>query len=156
MKTQLIARVLLLSGLSVFGNAAMASHELAGALIGAGTGAVIGNSIDRHDGAIVGGIFGAILGAAIADNDRRPVVVRHYSEPVYVQPRYGYRNYRPEPVVVYQAPRVRYISTPVYVDHRPGYRHGYRDRDDRRDQRLDSERGSRHDGRDGRDGRRGG
>lgn len=157
MKTQLIARVLLLSGLSVFGNAAMASHELAGALIGAGTGAVIGNSIDRHEGAIVGGIFGAILGASIADNDRYSVGGRHYSEPVYaqpvyVQPGYGYRNYRPEPVVVYQAPRVRYISTPVYVDHR----HGYHDRDDRRDQRWDSGRGSRHDGRDGLDGRRGG
>jgi len=150
MKTQFIARVLLLSGLSVFGNAVMASNELAGALIGAGTGAIIGNSIDQHDGAIVGGIFGAILGAAIADKERHSRVVHHYSEPVYVQSRYGFRTYEPAPVVVYPAPRIRYISTPVYVDHWPGYRHGYRDRDDRRDQRWDSGRGSRHDGRDSR------
>jgi hypothetical protein len=94
MKTSRFASILLLSGITAFGSLASASDELAGALIGAGTGAVIGNAIDRHDGAIVGGILGAVIGVAIADNDndRRPVNVHHgYSRP----------QHRPEPVVIY-------------------------------------------------------
>ncbi len=133
MKTQLIARMLLLSGLAVYGNAAMASDELAGALIGAGTGAVIGNAIDRHDGAVVGGVIGAVLGIAIAGDDDRRYAPVYRSRPIY----------RPAPVVVYEAPRVRYIEQPVLVEYRPlPYRWHY-------------ERYDRHDRHDGHDSRRG-
>ena len=128
MKSQLVARILLLSGLATVGTTALASDELAGALIGAGAGAVIGNSMDRHEGAVIGGIFGAILGAAIADNDddryRRPVVMAPY-------PRH---YYAPAPVV-YQSPRVRYIQQPVFVEYRPAPHRWKEERRDRRDGR---------------------
>jgi uncharacterized membrane protein len=78
MKAKFIAPVLLVSSLTLFGNAATASDELAGAVIGAGAGALVGHSFDRYDGAVVGGILGAVLGVVIADDDddHRPRVVR--------------------------------------------------------------------------------
>lgn len=48
MKPTLLVRVLVLSGITAFGNVASASDELAGVFLGAGTGAVIGNAIDRR------------------------------------------------------------------------------------------------------------
>jgi hypothetical protein len=165
MKTKLLASILLVSGMTAFGNAAIASDELAGALIGAGAGAVIGNSIDRHDGAVVGGILGAVLGAAIADDDDRRVVhayPRPYPYPrSYVRPYYG-----PPPVVMYEAPH-RYTPPPFYVQPRPmpyGWRHDHHDyRDGRWDRDHDRGRDGRgggwdrddSPGRDGRDGRHG-
>jgi hypothetical protein len=165
-KTRLLASLLLLSGTTAFGNPAIASDELAGALIGAGAGAIIGNSIDRHDGAVVGGILGAVLGAAIADDhDRR--VVHAYPGP-YPHPYPGphARPFRgPPPVVVYEAPH-RYMPPP-HVQSRPmpyGWRH---DHDDYRDGRWDRDHDRGREGRgggwdrddrpgnDGRDGRHG-
>ncbi len=136
MKTKLIASILLLSGMTAFGEAALASDQAAGAIIGAGTGAIIGHSIDRGDGAVVGGILGAIIGAAIADDDDdygRRVVVRQPPRPVY----------GPPPVVVYDAPRVRYVPQPVYVNVRPAppvyvyerFERRHDRREDRRDDR---------------------
>jgi len=160
MKTSRFASILLLSGFTAFANVTSASDELAGALIGAGTGAVIGNAIDRHDGAIVGGILGAVIGVAIADDndDRRPVHVQHG---------YSQSHYRPAPVVIHQPPRVRYVTQPVYVK-QPVFvtQHHYvktypapyywkHDRFDRRDHRWDRDHDRRHDGRHGRDGRDG-
>ena len=149
MKTSRFASILLLSGITAFGNLASASDELAGALIGAGTGAVIGNAIDRHDGAIVGGILGAVIGVAIADNDydRRPVNVHYgYSRP----------QHRPAPVVVYQPPLVRYVTQPHFVKTYPApyyWKHDRFDRRDDRDHRWDRDHDRRHDGRRDRDDR---
>ena len=143
MKTKLIASILMLSGMTAFGDAALASDQAAGAIIGAGTGAIIGHSIDRGDGAVVGGILGAIIGAAIADDDddygRRRVVVRQPARPVY----------GPPPVVVYDAPPVRYVPQPVYVNVRPAppvyvyerFERRHDRREDRRDDRWDHDRG---------------
>lgn len=139
MKTKLLIPVLLISSMTAFGNVAMADDELAGALLGAGAGAIIGDSINPRDGAVVGGIFGAMLGAAIADDDdgRRYSYGRHDYRPYYAPP----------PFVMYGPPRYRYAPPPVYVYPRYGWRH---DRHDYRDGRWDRD----HDrGRDGRDGR---
>ncbi|MDD5390844.1 MAG: YMGG-like glycine zipper-containing protein [Gallionellaceae bacterium] len=144
MKTRFVVPTLLLAGFATFGNAAMASDEFAGVLIGTGSGAIIGHAIGGRDGAVVGGILGAMVGAAIADDD--------YGRPVAVRP-----DYRPAygPPVVYEAPRVRYVSTPVIVhtwpapyawrhhewrDHRDGrWDRGYRD--DHHDHWNDGRRG---------------
>ncbi len=141
MKSRSIVSILLLSGFASLGTPALASDELAGALIGAGTGALIGNSIDRHEGAVIGGIFGAILGAAIADDDHR------YHGPS-ASPRHPRHYYGPPPVV-YQAPRVRYIEQPIFVEHRPSsYRwKDDRDRRGRHEYRWDRERERRNDDR---------
>lgn len=146
MKTSRFASILLLSGLTTFGSVASASDELAGAFIGASTGAVIGNAIDRHDGAIVGGILGAVLGVAIADNDydRRPAHVHYgYSRP----------QHRPAPVVIYQPLRLRYVTQPVYVKTYPVPNYWKHDRFDRRDHRWDRDHDRGHDGRRDRDDR---
>ncbi len=153
MKTKLLIPALLLSSMAAFSNAAMADNdEWAGALIGAGAGAIIGDSINHRDGAIVGGFLGAVLGAAIADNDddRRPYV-RHHPRPYYGQP----------PLVVYPAPRYHYGPPPFYVKPRPAPYGWDHDRHEYRDGRWDRDhdRGGRWD-RDGdrrgdRDGRRG-
>jgi hypothetical protein len=149
MKTKLLIPALLLSGMATFSNAAMADNdELAGALIGAGAGAIIGDSVNHRDGAIVGGFLGAVLGAAIADNDddRRPYA-RHYSRPYYGQP----------PVVVYPAPRFRYAPPSYGWGHdRHEYRDGRWDRDHDRGRDNRGGRWDRDDDRRGdRDGRRG-
>lgn len=155
MKSTLFVRILLLSGLTAFGSAASvnasASDEFAGALIGAGAGAVIGNSINRHEGAVVGGIFGAIIGAAIADNDhdrdRYVVRDRYTPAPVYRHPVDVRPYYPPVPLVSYPAPRVRVVTQPVYVDVRPSHHWRY-ERDERRDdRRWDRDHDRRHDGR---------
>jgi hypothetical protein len=141
MKTPSVIRIVLLSGLTVFGSAASAADQLAGALIGAGAGAVIGNAIDHRDGAVVGGIFGAILGAAISDDNRRTVTVRHVHQPLPVHRDHARVYYAPPPAVYYAPPRVvyhappqvRYVAPPVYVKVRPAPPHWRHDRDDRRD-----------------------
>lgn len=151
MKSKLFFRILLLSGLTAFGStasvAASASDEFAGALIGAGAGAVIGNSINRHEGAVVGGIFGAILGAAIADNDDRYVVrERYYPAPAYRHPVDVRPYYPPVPLVSYPTPRVRVVTQPVYVDVHPSNNWRF-DRDGRRDdRRWDRDHDRRYDG----------
>jgi hypothetical protein len=139
MKSRSIVRILLLSGFASLGAPALASDELAGALIGAGTGALIGNSIDRHEGAVIGGIFGAILGAAIADDDHR------YRDPS-ASPRHPHQYYGPAPVV-YQAPRVRYIEQPIIVEHRPSPYRWKEDRRGRHEYRWDRDRERRNDDR---------
>jgi len=151
MKTPSVIRIVLLSGLTVFGSAASASDQFAGALIGAGAGAVIGNAIDHRDGAVVGGLFGAILGAAISDDDRRTVSVRHVHRPVPVHRGYERAYYAPPPVVYYAPPPVRYVAPPVYVKVRPAPPYWRHDRDDRRDQHWGRDYDNRKDDR--RDGR---
>ncbi len=53
------------------------SDQIAGAIIGAGFGAVIGQHMGGHDGAIVGGAIGAATGAAVAGHDGRRVYRTH-------------------------------------------------------------------------------
>lgn len=141
MKTRFVVPTLLLAGMAAFGNAAMASDELAGVLIGAGSGAAIGHAINGRNGAVVGGFLGAMVGAAVADNDGRRAVV--YAPP---RPVYG-----PPAVVVYDAPYVRYAPMPVYVEARPApcaWRHEWQERHegrwDRRHDRWDDDHDGRH------------
>jgi hypothetical protein len=118
MKHNLLASILLASGLTVFGNhVATASDELGGALLGAGAGAVVGHVIGGRDAAIVGGFLGAVIGAAAADDDDDRVVVRH--------PHRGWPVHHG--VLVYEAPRPRHAPPPVWVAPRRG--HEYRDHD---------------------------
>jgi hypothetical protein len=131
MKTRYLASALLMAGLTGLGNpAAMASDELAGALIGAGAGAAIGHAMNGHDGAIIGGFLGAMVGASVADDDHHTLIVRH-------RPRY-----------IHAPPPARYYGPPPYWSRDRDYRHdGYWDRD-RRDGR-DRDRDGRHDRRGG-------
>ncbi len=137
MNANRILATLVLTSLGTLGVQAHASDEFAGALIGAGTGALIGHSLNRQDGAAVGGILGAMVGVAIANDrdDRRTVIVRQPPRVVYAPP----------PVVVYERPR--YVQ-PVVVEARPFppawgvYRHErweerHEWRDDRRDSRKE-------------------
>ncbi|MEW5770576.1 MAG: YMGG-like glycine zipper-containing protein [Pseudomonadota bacterium] len=146
MKAKSLITTLLLAGSTAFGHAATASDELAGAVIGAGAGAVIGHAIDRQDGAAVGGILGAMLGLAIANDDDERRVVHAPPRPVY----------GPAPVVVHEPTRVRYVRQTVYVaPPRPPY--GWHQarferwedrreaRRERREERRDERWGERHD-----------
>lgn len=142
MKRNILASILLVSGLTALGNhAATASDELGGALLGAGAGAVVGHVIGGRDAAIVGGFLGAMIGAAAADDDDDRVVGRphHRGRPG----QYG--------VQVYEAPRPRHAPQPVWVAprrgadfrviDRPGWDDGYGRRDDSRWDRRDDRRG---------------
>lgn len=151
MKARVLIPALMLSGITALGNVAVADDQLAGALIGAGAGAIIGDSIDSRDGAIVGGFLGAMLGAAIADDDDRRVVHRHHYRPYYGPPAYV----RLPPPRVYYAPPSHYYGKPM-----PHWKHDHRDgrwdRDDDRGRGGRDGRWDRHDdrGRDGRGGHR--
>ena len=152
MKARYAVPSLLLTSLLALGSpGANASDDLAGALIGAGAGAILGHAVNGGDGAIVGGFLGAILGAAVADDDdHRDHRARARPVPVYAPP-----------VVRYDAPPRPWVGpVPVYPDWRhdrydrynaPGLkdRDGWQDdRDDRRDHdwnRRPDERGSRAD-----------
>lgn len=127
MKRRFLAPVLLLAGLTAFGNPAVqASDELAGALLGAGTGALLGHALGGRDAAVVGGFIGAMVGVAVADDDDPRVVVRR---PHHVR-------HAPPAVVVYEAPRHRHAPPPIWApsrherrdwhgswDGRPGHPH---------------------------------
>lgn len=137
MKTKLIASSLLVASLAALDSApAMASDEFAGALIGAGAGAVVGHAMGGGDGAVIGGFLGALLGAAVADDDHRTVVVR------------------PRPYAVYGPVPARYHAQPRYWGGPRHHAHSNRDHDrdnrwnDRRgqDRRDGDKRGGRSDG----------
>lgn len=152
MKAKFVIPTLLLAGMASFGNAAVASDEFAGVLIGTGSGAIIGHAMGGRDGAFVGGILGAMVGAAIADD--RHTVVHHRDRRIHERP----RAYAPPRVVVYEQPRVRYVSSPVIVHTRPApYVWRHHEWREHRDGRWDrGYRGDHHDRwNDGRDGRRG-
>ena len=123
MKTGYVASSLLLAGLLAVGSpAAMADDDLlAGALFGAGAGAILGHAANGGDGAVVGGFLGAIIGAALADDDDhgRRVVVRHQPRPVYAPP------------------VVRYYEPPKPYWNRSWHRDWRNDRHDRRGDRDD-------------------
>jgi hypothetical protein len=112
MKARYAATSLLLSSLIALASAnAMASDDVAGMLLGAGTGAIIGNAVNGSDGAVVGGFLGALIGVAAADgNAHRAVIVRPRPQPVYGPP--GVRYYVP--------PRPGMGPHPVYTDWRRG------------------------------------
>ncbi len=129
MKAKFVAPIFLVAGMAAFGNNAMASDELAGALIGAGTGAVLGHAVGGHDAAVVGGFLGAILGAAAVDNDDRDGYRRPY--------RTGYGQ---PPVAVYETPRFRYGPPPVFVAPRPAPYAWHHEWQERRDARWDHDR----------------
>jgi hypothetical protein len=140
MKTRFVVPTLLLAGMASFGNAAMASDDFAGVLIGAGSGAIIGHAISGRDGAVVGSVLGALVGVALADDHDRPVVAR----PQY-RPPYG-----PPQAVVYDTPRARYVAAPIFVEPRPAPYFWRHERQERRDDRWDPGHGrwnNDHDGR---------
>lgn len=131
MKRKLFASILLASGLAAYGPSAQALDEVGGAVLGAGTGAVVGHMLGGRDAAIFGGFLGAILGAAAADDDDERVVVRR--PPAH----------RPGPhgVVVVESPGPRPLPPPAWSAPRRGdefRRHGrWHNRCDWRDDRRD-------------------
>ncbi len=130
MKSKLVASILLMAGLTAFGNNAISSDEFAGALLGGGTGAVLGHMVGGRDGAFVGGFIGAMVGAAAADDDddeRRPIA-RNPRRDFHVPP----------PVTVYQTPRVRYVQPAFPPDSPQHWRY-------EREDRYDNRRNDRHD-----------
>lgn len=153
MKSRYATPSLLLASLIVLGSpSAMASDdELAGLLLGAGAGAIVGHAVSGGDGAVVGGFLGAILGAAIADDDDRGYVARPVYRPVHAPPAVHY--YRPAKVWV--APR---HAPPAWHQDRdwrrdgPGHHDRGDWRDDRRHRDGERERERDHDGRSPRTG----
>lgn len=111
---------------------AFAADPAVGALLGAGTGAIVGNSVGGRDGAIVGSMIGAVTGAAIASDQPRR---REHVE--YLPPPPPARIYQPAPVYYAEPARViapvRVVSEPVYYVV-PKHRHH---RDYRYDDRYD-------------------
>ncbi len=139
MKTRTITIVALLS-LGMSAQTATANDEFVGAMVGGSVGALIGNSVHRHDnhGAVAGGIIGAITGAAIAHNNRGYDAPRevYYREPVRYRRDVEY--YEPQPTY-YRQPQTYYQQSPVVIYTRPSHHdhhnHGWRNRhhDDRHD-----------------------
>lgn len=143
MKSSYFAPSLLLAGVVALASpvASASDDELAGLLVGAGTGAVIGHAIGGRDAAVVGGFLGAAIGIAAADDDRD-----------------GYRRYNPRPDVRYRPAPPRYYAPPYYGKVRivtPGWRHDRdHDRDDWHHRGRDHDRDDWRDDRNGRwDGR---
>ena len=90
-----------------------------GALLGAGVGAAIGNSVNHHNGAWVGGAIGALAGASIAANSGGYYDPAYGYGPDYGAPAPAYYSgpttyYAPAPAY-YPAPTVVFRSRPVYV-----------------------------------------
>jgi len=149
MKARYAVSSLLLASLVALGApAANANDELAGALLGAGAGAVIGHAVNGQDGAVVGGFLGALIGASVADDDGgrgRAVIVRP-----------GPRPYYAPPAVRYYAPPRPWVGPAPYWRNDRDWRHDgprYDDRDGRRGDRdhdRDRDRDRRHDDRDSR------
>ena len=134
----LVRSLVCLATLGVAGTA-VAGDQVAGAVFGAGAGAIIGHSVGGPDGAIVGGIIGAMTGAAVTGaHGPRGVAVQYGRGYGYAPPRVVYAPppvvYAPPPVV-YAPPPVRYypapVRGPVYVApppaiiFLPGRGHGY-------------------------------
>ena len=104
---------------------ASAGDPALGALLGAGVGAAIGNSVNHHNGAWVGGAIGAVAGATIAASSGP-----YYGGAGYAPDYYDYgapaapayyppaTYYAPAPAY-YAPPAVVYRSRPVYVGYRP-------------------------------------
>jgi hypothetical protein len=139
MKSSYYAPMLLWAGFAALASpvASASDDELAGLLVGAGAGAVIGHAIGGHDAAVVGGFLGAAIGVAAADDDDRD----------------GYRRYHPRPDVRYRPAPPRYYAPPYYGKVRiiaPGWRH---DRGDwhHHGRSHDHDRDGWRDGRGGRD-----
>lgn len=129
MKRKLFASILLATGLAASVPSALALDELGGAVLGAGTGAVVGHALGGRNAAIFGGFLGAIIGAAAADDDDDDRRAAH--RPPARGP--GHRD-----VVVVQAPRPRPVPPPAWTEPRRGDDYG---RLDRRSDRWDDHRG---------------
>lgn len=109
----LIAASLLATGLG--SGVARADNVVIGGLLGAGTGALVGQSFGGRDGAIIGGALGAAAGVAIA-GDYRSAPRRPPQQPIY---------YYAQPQVVYSPPQVVYSAPPVYYQR---YENNWNDR----------------------------
>lgn len=145
MKTRFVLPLLLMTSLSTLN--ATADDEVAGALLGAGAGAVIGHILGGNDAALFGGVLGAMVGAAAADDhDDHRHGIRPPSRPAPLPPPPAWREPPrarplPPPVVVQPYRPIRHPGvTPNWRfeerwdrrhDHRWDWRHD--DRWDRRD-----------------------
>jgi hypothetical protein len=123
-KTLMVAT--LAGGLAAAPMLAQAGHDdrAAGAVAGGLLGALIGSSVNGHNGAAVGGILGAFAGAAIADDrhdDRGHGGYNRYGAysgySGYEGRHYGERHWN--------GYTRAYNNTPSYA-FRDGYRNGYR------------------------------
>lgn len=100
------------------GTGAQAQDSVAGAIFGAGTGAIIGHVLGGPDAAVAGGLVGAVTGAALASAGNRSAVQVHYDGGYggrYAPPRYDPRHSR-GPVYVMPPPAVVFV---------PNRGHGY-------------------------------
>jgi hypothetical protein len=137
-KPFVIAAIALSTGATLLPSDASAGDPGVGALVGGVLGAVIGHSVNSHNGAVVGGVLGALTGASIAAHSgpyygpaygAPPPPAYYTAAPVYVTRAPAY--YAPSPVLVrpatayYVPPAVIYRPRPVYVQsvvpHPPRY-----------------------------------
>jgi surface antigen len=111
-----------------------ATKEDTGTLVGAGTGALIGNQFGKGGGrvaatiggALVGGFIGNRIGKSMDDEDRRRAAEAQYAafengqRSEWRNPntgRYGYIT--PRPIYTYQSMTCRQFEQTIYVDGRP-------------------------------------
>jgi hypothetical protein len=98
------------------GGTASANDSVAGAILGAGAGAIIGHTVGGPDAAVAGGLIGAMTGAAVASSHFRPGVSVHSAGGYgYPPPAYYPRPSR-GPVYVVPPPAIVVV---------PGRAHGY-------------------------------
>jgi hypothetical protein len=122
-RSVIIAAIATTATAATFVPTASAGDPALGALVGAGIGAAIGNSVNGHNGAWVGGALGAVTGATIAANSGG-----YYDGGNYA-PSYGYASPPPVsygPAVTYYAPAATYYAPPIAYRPRPVYVHPYR------------------------------
>ncbi len=110
-----------------------ATKEDSGTLVGAATGALIGNQFGHGagrvaatlGGAVVGGFIGNRIGKSMDDEDRRRAAEAQYAafengdRADWRSPNGHYGYIEPRPVYYYREMRCREFSQTVYVDGRP-------------------------------------
>jgi hypothetical protein len=106
---------------SIVSTSAAADNLPLNTVIGAGAGALLGNSFGGRNGALVGGLLGAAAGVAIS-SQRQAVA---YGPPVYQQQGYAQQGYAQQqyeyaapPVYAppaYAQPAPVYVQAPVYA-----------------------------------------
>jgi surface antigen len=110
-----------------------ATKEDTGTLVGAGTGALIGNQFGHGagkvaatlGGALVGGFIGNRIGKSMDDEDRRRAAEAQYAafengqRSDWRSPNGHYGYIEPRPVYYYHDMRCREFAQTVYIDGRP-------------------------------------
>jgi len=93
-----------------FGGSAMAHDQVAGALLGAGAGAIVGHAIGGPDAAVAGGLIGAVTGAAVSSHHPPPLSVHYAGGYGYAPPAY-YPGWPRAPVYVVPPPPIIFVPS---------------------------------------------